>query len=146
VCDGGGTVKTTWLPLFGGGKSVGGLQLPAGAGFQVPKDAQLLVQLHLLNATQAPVTQKVIVNMDYAADPTSVTPAGIFALGSMTINLPAGASNAQVTSSCMLPKTMNVFAVQPHMHYLGTKLQFELGSAQDSAQMVYQRNPWSFGG
>lgn len=143
-CD--GTFKLTWLPIFGGGNNAGGLQLPDGAGFKLPKDAQLLVQIHLLNATQSPVTQHLVVNMDYADDPSSVTPAGIFAFGSMTINLPAGANNMQVTSSCNLPLNMNVFAAQPHMHYLGTKLQFELGPSDSSSQVVYQRNPWQFGG
>lgn len=140
-----GTVKLTWLPLFGGGQNAGGLDLPSGAGFKLPKNAQLLVQLHLLNATSAPVTQHVIVNMDYAADATQVTPAGIFAIGSMAINLPAGASGVNVVSSCKLPKTMNVFAVQPHMHLLGQKITFELGADENSAQMAYQRNPWQFG-
>ena len=143
-CD--GTFKLTWLPLFGGGKNAGGLQLPDGAGFKLPKDAQLLVQIHLLNATQAPVTQHIVVNMDYAADATTVTPAGIFAFGSMSIDLPSGAANTQVTSSCTLPLNMNVFAAQPHMHYLGTKLEFQLGASETAAPVVYKRDPWQFGG
>jgi copper type II ascorbate-dependent monooxygenase-like protein len=143
-CD--GTFKLTWLPLFGGGKNAGGLQLPSGAGFKLPKDASLIVQIHLLNATQAPVTQHLVVNMDYAADPTAVTPAGIFAFGSMTIDLPAHSMGMQITSSCKLPLNMNVFAAQPHMHYLGTKLEFDLGASADSMSSVYGRDPWQFGG
>lgn len=143
VCD--GSIHTTWLPLFGGGKNAGGLVLPTGAGFALPKDAQLLVQLHLLNATNSSVDEKLIVNLDWAADASQVTPAGIFAFGSMNINLPAGATGVQLGSSCNLPKSMNVFAAQPHMHNLGTKLTFELGSDAQSATTVYQRSPWSFG-
>jgi len=143
-CD--GTFKLTWLPLFGGGKNAGGLKLPDGAGFKLPKDAQLLVQIHLLNATPAPVMQHLIVNMDYAADPTAVTPAGIFALGSMTIDLPAHATGMKVTSQCNLPLNMNVFAAQPHMHYLGTKLQLEVGASEATKQVAYGRDPWQFGG
>ncbi|HZS35787.1 MAG TPA: hypothetical protein VFF06_03125 [Polyangia bacterium] len=137
-------IKISWLPLFGGGALAGGLKLPDGAGFKIPKDAQLLVQLHLLNATPAAVTNHVVVNMTYAPDATAVTPAGIFALGSMNINLPAGASGMQVGSSCKAPKTMNVFAVQPHMHKLGTKITLQHG-ADASAPVVYQRDPWVFG-
>lgn len=144
VCD--GTFKLTWLPLFGGGTNVGSLEVPQGAGFKLPKNATLLVQIHLLNATQAPVTQHLVVNLDYAADPTAVTPAGIFAFGSMSIDLPAGKSGIQVTSSCNLPLDLNVFAAQPHMHKLGTSLTFELGDDDKNATMAYQRNPWQFGG
>lgn len=143
-CD--GTFKLTWLPIFGGGANAGGLKLPSGAGFKLPKDAQLLVQIHLLNASQAPVTQHVVVNMDYAADPTTVTPAGIFAIGSMTIDLPAHSTGKQITSQCNLPLNMNVFAAQPHMHYLGTKLELELGTSDATKQVVYGRDPWQFGG
>lgn len=139
-----GTIKINWMPLFGGGQNAGGLQLPDGAGFKLPKDATLLVQLHLLNASSAAVTEKAILNLDYAADATQVMPAGIFAFGSMNINLEPGQTQ-QVVSSCSLPKALNVFAVQPHMHTLGTKLTFELGADQPSAQMVYSRDPWSFG-
>jgi len=144
TCD--GTFKLTWLPLFGGGTSVGGLKVPDGAGFKLPKDATLLVQIHLLNATTQAVTQHLVVNMDYAADPTAVTPAGIFAFGSMSIDLKAGAANQQVTSSCALPLDLNVFAAQPHMHKLGTKLTFELGDDNSASSVVYKRDPWQFGG
>lgn len=144
TCD--GTFKLSWLPLFGGGTSVGGLKVPDGAGFKLPKDATLLVQIHLLNATTQAVTQHLVVNLDYAADPTAVTPAGIFAFGSMSIDLKAGAANQQVTSSCSLPLDLNVFAAQPHMHKLGTKLTFELGDGNSSSSVVYQRDPWQFGG
>lgn len=143
-CD--GTFKLTWLPLFGGGKNAGGLKVPDGAGFKLAKDATLLVQIHLLNATPMPVTQHIVVNMDYAADATAVTPAGIFAFGSMAINLPAGGTGLQVTSSCTLPLNLNVFAAQPHMHKLGTKLTFELGDSSAASKVVYQRDPWQFGG
>src|SRR5262245_14484617 len=78
-------IKQTWLPLFGGGANAGGLTLPAGAGFQLAKDAQLLLQLHLLNAKTEALTTHVVVNMEYAADATTVTRAGIFALGTMNI-------------------------------------------------------------
>jgi hypothetical protein len=138
-------IKQTWLPLFGGGVAAGGLQLPAGAGFQIPRNAQLLLQLHLLNATKSALTTRVSVEMTYAADATKVTPAGIFAIGSMNINLPAGASGTQIATHCALPKALNVFAVQPHMHQLGTRITFEHGTSAADASVMYQRDPWVFG-
>ena len=143
ACD--GSIKVSWLPLFGGGVGTGGLELPAGAGFQVPKASQLLLQIHLLNATEMASTEKVVINMTYAADASTVTPAGIFAFGSMNIDLPIGATNIDIGSSCALPKALNVFAVQPHMHTLGTKLTFETGTSAADAAVVYKRDPWSFG-
>ncbi len=138
-------IKITWLPLFGGGAQAGGLTLPDGAGFKIPKNAQLLVQLHLLNATTAPASTHVVVNMDYVNDPTTVTPAGIFAVGSMNIDLLPNSTGTKVSSSCNLPKPLNVFAVQPHMHTLGTSITLDSGATQAASAMAYQRNPWVFG-
>ncbi len=139
-------IKQSWLPLFGGGVGAGGLKLPDGSGFPIPKDAQLLLQVHLLNATTSPVTTAVTVDMTYAADATKVTPAGIYALGSMQISLPAGASAVTVASpTCTLAKQYNVFAVQPHMHQLGTKIAFLHGTSAAAMQTAYQRDPWVFG-
>src|SRR3569833_4039462 len=42
-----GTFKLTWLPLFGGGTSVGGLKVPAGAGFLLFLVASLFVLFFL---------------------------------------------------------------------------------------------------
>jgi hypothetical protein len=138
-------IKESWLPLFGGGVQAGGLKLPAGSGFQIPTNSQILVQLHLLNATQAPVTAKAIINMTYADNAASVTPAGIYALGTMNINLPPGAHGVSLGAACPAPKAMDVFAVQPHMHQLGTRITLEQGADQASAKMVFQRDPWTFG-
>ncbi len=139
-------IKISWLPLFGGGANAGGLKLPAGAGFQIPKNAQLLVQLHMLNATGAPSSSTVTVDMTYAADASKVTPAGIYAVGSQEINLPPNSSNVTVSSpNCQLNKQLNVFAVQPHMHTLGTRILFQHGASATSMQTEYQRDPWVFG-
>ena len=61
-------IKQSWMPLFGAGAGGGGFTLPDGAGFQIPKNAQLLLQLHLLNATPGPQTAQVGIDMTYAAD------------------------------------------------------------------------------
>lgn len=138
-------IKQSWLPLFGGGASAGGLTLPAGAGFQIPKDAQLLLQVHLLNATMSPVTTQVSVDMTYAPDATAVTPAGIYAVGSMGIMLPPGVTTTVASPHCSLSKQYNVFAVQPHMHQLGTKIEFQHGTTEATMQTAYKRDPWVFG-
>ena len=83
--------------------------------------------------------------MTYAPDPTAVTPAGIYALGSMAIDLPAGATTTISSPNCSLGKQYNVFAVQPHMHQLGTKIVFNHGTTEAGMQMAYQRDPWVFG-
>ena len=83
--------------------------------------------------------------MTYAADATTVTPAGIYAVGSMGINLPPGVTTTVASPHCTLGKQYNVFAVQPHMHQLGTKIVFQHGTSEATMQPAYQRDPWVFG-
>lgn len=139
-------IKETWLPLFGGGVGAQGMTLPSGTGFRIPGTAQLLMQLHLVNATPAAIDTLVAVNMTYADDASRVTPAGIFAVGTMNINLAPGEKNRRLTAGCQLPKDLNVFAVQPHMHKLGKVMTFDYGADAASATTIYKRDPWVFGG
>jgi hypothetical protein len=140
------SIKQSWIPMYGGGRTGYTLQLPDGAGFNLAKNQQVLVQLHLLNASTQDRTEKAFINMTFAPDPTNITPAGIFALGSMQIDIPIGAKGFDVVTQCNLPKQLNLFAVFPHMHQHGTKLVLEHGatSAAD-ASVLYKRDPWVFG-
>jgi hypothetical protein len=140
-------IKQTWLPLVAGGRNTTGLTLPAGAGFQLGARDQVLIQLHLLNATSdARPGEKTFVNMTYADNPSAITPAGIYALGSMTIDIPAGSNGYTVTSSCNVTHPpLNLFAAFPHMHQIGTSITLERGTSATDAKMIYQRNPWVFG-
>jgi hypothetical protein len=138
-------IKQTWIPLYGGGRNTPGVKLPAGAGFKFHAGQQILVQLHLVNATMKEVTETTAVNLLYAADPASLTPAGIFALGNMSFDIPAGATQYPVVGKCSSPRDLNVFALFPHMHLLGTSIAFEHGPSEAAAQMVYKVDPWSFG-
>src|SRR5579883_2522633 len=66
-------IKTTWIPMFAGGRGTSGLTLPAGAGFQLAANDQVLVQLHLLNATSQSSEGQTFVNMTYAPRGSQVT-------------------------------------------------------------------------
>ncbi len=139
-------IKQTWVPLYGGGQGTSGVKLPPGAAFKFPKDKQLLMQLHLVNASSSPVTERTTADLFYSpADPATLLPAGIFALGNMSFQLPVGATNYPVVSKCAAPKALDVFALFPHMHRLGKSISLEYGTAEASATKVYGVDSWSFG-
>ncbi len=89
-------IKETWLPIFVSGTGSHQLQLPEGAGFIIQPKTQYILQLHLLNAGETTLDIRAGVNLTYAADPTTLQPAGIFAVGNQTINIPPGATDFQV--------------------------------------------------
>jgi copper type II ascorbate-dependent monooxygenase-like protein len=133
-------VKLNWRPIWAEGTGGSALTVPDGVAFQVAADTQYLVQFHLLNATDKPVTERSGLNLTYAKDPASTMPAGIFALGTLTLDIPAGQSDYTLTAACNAPRDLHAFAAFPHMHKLGTKLEFTANS-----QSAYSIDPWVFG-
>jgi hypothetical protein len=134
--------KTTWIPLFAAGTASAELSVPAGSSFAIPKGTQLLVQLHLLNATDSDVSGDIEINMHKTAKTDSL--AGIFGLGTTVISLPPG-QKSSVHNDCVINEDVNAFAVFPHMHTHGMSLTYESGSDADHLVKQYEINPWDFG-
>jgi hypothetical protein len=140
-------ISLRWEPIWGVGVSEETLTMPAGTGFQIPGYSQYVVQLHLQNAGDEPLAVRAGVNLTYAPDDqtASLVPAGIFALGTFEIAIPAGATDHTQSIPCAVDRDMNVFAVLPHMHKLGTKI--ELSHADDATtplSEIYGLDPWDF--
>jgi len=139
-------IKQTWIPLYGGGQGTPGIKLPKGAAFKFKKGTQMLMQLHLVNASATDVTERTSADLLYAeADPSTLTPAGIFALGNNSFTLPIGATAYPVVGKCAAPKALDVFALFPHMHRLGRSIALEYGKTEASAQKIFSVDSWSFG-
>jgi hypothetical protein len=133
--------KETWVPLFGAGTTADTLQLPADTTFSIPKGTQILLQLHLLNATGKPISNSVEIDLHKSA-PTSTT-AGIYGFGTTKIALPPMAKS-NVTNDCQVSRDLQIFAALPHMHLLGTAIKFEAGPSADSMKTLFELDNWSF--
>ncbi len=134
--------RPNWLPIFIGGAGDSVVDLPTGAGFKLEKGAQILIQLHLLNAISADVDDEVSVHVRKDAD-GAADDVGMVAFGSMAVALPPKAKS-EVVGACEVDEDVDVFAMFPHMHYLGTSLTFEVGPSEDSLVEVFRRDPWDF--
>jgi hypothetical protein len=133
-------IKQTWLPIWVSGAGSHDLTTPAGTGFVIAPATQYIVQLHLQNSGDEPLEVRGGANLTYERDVAAITPAGMYAVGSFALEIPANASNYQVPVSCQPGKDMHVFGVLPHMHKLGAKIEMTRGS-----QPFYTADPWSFG-
>jgi hypothetical protein len=132
-------IKTSWAPLFVGGKETTPLKLPEGVGMKLTAGTQILLQLHLLNSSAKPITDKTAVTMAGAPDPNApFTPAGIFGLDDEKISIPAGAAGFQQSMQCTPGKKLNVFAYLGHMHRIGTHM-----NLQQNGQTVIDEG-WNF--
>jgi hypothetical protein len=134
--------RYTWQPLFITGAGASELDFPEDSGHKIPAGTQLVVQLHLLNATEAPVNESVAITMkrSSSADPK---PIGTYAFGTSDVQLPPSQESV-LESVCTMEETVQLVAVFPHMHLLGTSMTFEVGKSEDAMNMVFKRDPYNF--
>jgi copper type II ascorbate-dependent monooxygenase-like protein len=134
--------KTSWSPLFVAGKGDSSLQYPQGAAAILPKGTQLVMQLHLLNASasDATVSAQVVMRRTSIANPQ---PVGLYAFGTEQLAI---APNGTTTSSyeCTPNQDVMSIALFPHMHRLGTRLTLEAADSTGAYQAVFTRDPYDF--
>jgi hypothetical protein len=134
--------KPTWIPLFLAGKGGSSLQYPAGDANVLPKGTQIVLQMHLLNATPNNETVDVALTM-HESTTVNPTPVGLYAFGTTDISLPPSATTS-VQAECTPDQDVTSFAMFAHEHQLGTKLTLETMNDAGQYEMAYQRNPFSF--
>ncbi len=134
--------RKTWQPLFLVGKGDAHLTVPDGSAQELKKGTQLVLQLHLLNATKEPLQDKVSIVMR-RSNATKYAPVGIYAFGSMDFQLPP-LQVGTVVNDCVLPKDVDIYAQFAHMHLLGTSLKFETGTSEADLKTQFEATPYNF--
>ena len=114
--------RASWLPLYIGGVESGALPLPQGSGFTPKKNQQVLIQLHLQNTTNAPITDTTAMKLKMVHPDTLTTKAGVFGLDNRNLQIPAHGTDIEHEMSCSPNRAMDVFAVLGHMHKQGRQL------------------------
>ena len=134
--------KNSWLPVFAAGASDAEMAFPSDVAQEVKAGQQMVVQVHLLNPTDQPITDVVEITMNLSKEPNPI-PVTIGVFGSTDIMLPP-AQRSSVTYECDTTKDHRVVAMLPHMHTLGTSLTLELGDSPETMTMAYKRDPYDF--
>ncbi len=134
-------VRDNWMPLYVGGIDIGDLTMPEGSAIKLGKGKQILVQLHLLNSTNDAVADKSTIVFE-TSDAQDLIGAGIYGFDNRAIAIPPGGSNVEVHQQCKMPKAMDVFAVNGHMHTLGRQIEFSRGELPGE-EVLYDAK-WEF--
>lgn len=135
--------RDTWIPLYAGGKNSGPLELPANTGFKTLKAGQqLLMQLHLQNASDAAITSTTSMRVDLVDQSPDIISASIYGLDDRKLEIPAHTPAAMNQMSCTIDRDLDVFAVMGHMHKHGVSIDVSRG-ATAGEEMLFQEN-WSF--
>lgn len=118
-CTGAGMNPTIYASAVG----TQPLDFPDGIALHIAAGQQILLNLHLFNASDNPISGTSGVTVTTTADGTGLKPAGVVLAGKTTgLTIAAGPGNSEQTGTCTTPAGFTVFAVAPHMHLLGTKL------------------------
>jgi hypothetical protein len=134
--------KQTWLPMFVTGAGTASLEYPSGAATVLHKGAQIVLQLHLLNASTVDATRTASVVMRRSSL-TNPDPVGVYAFGTQKIALPPNAAS-DVVDECTPSEDVEAFATLAHLHRLGTGLHFSVEGDDGSMQEVVNRDPYVF--
>lgn len=138
-------IKQTWMPIWVSGTGSHEVTLPAGTAFVIAPETQYIIQLHLQNTSDDPIDIRGGVNLTYEHDVATITPAGMYAVGSFEVEIPPKTTNHSLPVSCAPGKEMNVFGVFPHMHKLGSKIELMRTVGNAAPEMFYKVDPWRFG-
>jgi hypothetical protein len=131
-----------WGFVYGAGVGTGVLQFPAGTARTVDDQVSLILQMHYLNATNAPVDSVSTVDLQLDSASANLAEVGTWILGTTNIDLPPH-QHTDVDSMCAThPSFEHVFAVFPHMHRLGEALNIAAGAG--ASVPVVDVPQWNF--
>jgi hypothetical protein len=130
------------LAIFGSGVGTNALEFPEGVGVRVAKGKQLNLNLHLFNTGTEPLsgTSGTRVRLMKADDVVDYAE-GILA-GTIALKLPAHEKTTSV-GFCPMSHDVNIFAVSPHMHQLGTYMKV-VAEPAGKDEVVLHDGPYDF--
>jgi len=134
--------RQTWAPLFLSGAGASSFEFPDNVGHKLPAGSQLVLQLHMLNTSEQPITDAVSIRMQRASEPDPM-PMGTLAFGTTAVSLPPQ-QETELEGVCQVDREVQLVAAFPHMHLLGTKMTFEVGRSEDAMEEVFRRDPYDF--
>lgn len=123
--------------IYASGVGTEALVLPDGVAVKVAAGEQLLLNLHLFNASEATLTGTSGIEVKTAAASAVVHEAGALLAGKDAGLIVKPGPSVQ-SGTCTLPAGTTVFAMAPHMHLLGTHMKVTYQAA--APQVLYDKD------
>lgn len=130
------------LSVFGSGVGTNPLELPEGIAIKIPKDTQLLLNLHLFNTSEEEMTGTSGTRVRTIPEKDVVEVAEGILAGTVMIDIPAGQTTT-TTGYCTMSSDVTVVAVAPHMHQLGI-YEKVVAESSTAGEVVLNDAPYDF--
>jgi len=114
--------------LYASGVGTNPLEFPPGVGFKLDAGQTLVLQLHVFNPTEEPLSGTSGIEFREVSPEDVVNVAEVFLPGPTTLKIEPNQTTTQ-SGTCTLDAAQTIFAVQPHMHQLGKHLTTTLNIA-----------------
>jgi thiol-disulfide isomerase/thioredoxin/mono/diheme cytochrome c family protein len=117
---------------------------PQGAGMSVRKGTDLVLQLHVHPSGKEETDQSSIA-LYFADKPVERTMSRApFLVGSLMIDIPAGAREHTIKSSVTLPADITLISLLPHMHLIGKEMKLTATFPDGRVESLLWIKDWNF--
>jgi mono/diheme cytochrome c family protein len=117
---------------------------PQGAGMPVRKGTDLVLQLHVHPSGKEETDQSSIA-LYFADKPVERTMSRApFLVGSLMIDIPAGAREHTIKSSVTLPADITLISLMPHMHLVGKEMKLTATFPDGKVDTLIWIKDWNF--
>ena len=127
-----------------GGEGGGGVKLPEGVAFRLPKGSSILLNTHFLNTGAKPIEGRSVLDFKFAEVTPTRKVASLFSNVNMGFKIAAQAT-ARATADCTLPRDIDFLIFHNHMHDFGTHAITNVVRKQNPApELVHRDDTWTY--
>lgn len=117
--------------IYGSGVGTEPLTLPDGVAIKIEAGTQVLLNLHLFNASEATITGHSGIEVTLLRPDQVEHEAQVVLAGEEGFRIPARSTEHEISGTCTMRGDTTVFAVMPHMHTFGTFMEVRTGGSVD---------------
>ncbi len=127
-----------------GGEGGGGLVLPEGVAFRLPRGHSIMLNTHFLNVADKAIDGEAVLDIKFAPTDPARKVITLFSNVQLGFEVAAGASG-QATAECKFTRDLDFMFFSNHMHDYGTRARSEVIRAGSSApELVHEDPEWSY--
>jgi peroxiredoxin len=116
--------------------------LPDGVGRSLPKNADVIIQVHY-HPSGKPEVDRTRIGLKFARKPVRQTLHWTAAVNP-DMKIPPGESNTEIKATWTAPVDITAYAVAPHMHLLGKDMLMTVTFPDGRTQDLIKINDWDF--